>query len=124
MPEIDDQFLSAAAQRFEQERGVRPSAANEDIASKIWSALDADLPEGLRSAAYWALGKRCRKDYKQRFVAALQSEICRSSSVSYQIMIALEDLDEHVFSPERSGASILEAKQNIADAERYLAQAQ
>jgi hypothetical protein len=124
MPEIDSHYLSDAAELFEHQRAKQPSAASYDVAARIWGALNADIPEELRGSAYWALGKRyCRED-KKRFVAALQREIPRSSSVTYQIMIALENLDEPVFAPGRSGASILEAEQNISDAKRYLAQNQ
>lgn len=121
MSDIDSHFLSKAAELFEQQRGEQPSAASESLAARIWGALESDLPEELRGSAYWALGKRRRKEDKKRFVAALQHEISRSSSVSYQVMIALDNLDEPVFAYGRSGASILEAEQNLADAERYLA---
>ncbi|MBI5381573.1 MAG: hypothetical protein HZA31_06710 [Opitutae bacterium] len=121
MPEIDSHYLSEAAELFERQRGKPPSAASEDVAARIWAALGTGLPEELRGSAFWALGKRCQKEDKKRFVAALQHEVSRSSSVSYQIMIALDNLDEPVFAIGRSGASLLEAEQNLADAERYLA---
>jgi hypothetical protein len=121
MSDIDSHFLSEAAGLFERQRTEPPSAASESLAARIWGALETDLPEELRGSAYWALGKRCRKEDTKRFVAALRHEVSRSSSVSFQIMIALDNLDEPVFASGRSGALILEAEQNLADAERYLA---
>jgi hypothetical protein len=123
MSDIDSDYLNEAAELFASQSGSKASGASDDVAARIWDALDAGLTEELRGTAYWALGKRCRQEDKSRFVAALEREITRSHSTCYQILIALDNLGEPVFAPERSGSSVLEAEQNIADAKRYLAQA-
>ena len=125
----------AAGLLFERERGVPldpsdhdgirdaglDSATTGEVAARVWTALSEDLSEESRGAAYWALGKSYRKEEKDRLVSALKIEVGRRAAVAYQIMIALDNLDEPVFSPDRSGYSVLEAAQNLADAERYLA---
>jgi hypothetical protein len=123
MSGIDSVYLNEAAEFFSSQGGSQASAASDEIAARIWSALDVGLPEELRVTAYWALGKRSQKEDKRRFVAALEREITRSHSTCYQIMIALDNLGEPVFSSARAGSSVLEAEQNVADAKRYLTQA-
>lgn len=135
MTPLDKEFFTAAAFLFERERGVLlepsdhvsiravglDSATAEEVAARIWTALENDLSEECRGTAYWALGKSYRKVEKERLVSALKAEVAKSLVVAYQIMVALDNLDEPVFSPERNGASVREEAQNLADAQRYLA---
>jgi hypothetical protein len=135
IPRLPTDFLFAAGSFFERERGVPLDFHDEEIirnagiqfatadelAERLWAALEEGLSEDCRSTAYWALGKRCRKEAKGKWVAALKIEVRRSASAVYQIMIALDNIGESVFSPDRSGYSMNEEAQNLADAEQYLA---
>lgn len=77
------------------------------------------MPRDYRSLAYWALGKLGRKTDKRRFVDALRREVQGDMQVAYQILIALENMDEPVFS--RDGVSCAEDELNRRDALAYLA---
>ena len=133
--EIDSPFLTAAAFRFEAARGVRHSDFETefiadaeltttppgDLAQALWGWLateGADSP--LRGSAYWALGKRRDPRDVAPLVGALRRELPRDADVAYQILIALEELGEPVFAPERRERSVLDHTENRSDAERYL----
>ena len=88
------------------------------IADMIWSALEEPQDIDYRMAAYWALGKLARKEDKERFVSALRAEVKNERRVAYQIMIALDNMNEQVFS--RSGVSFDEDTLNESDAMAYL----
>ena len=137
--EIDSQFLTAAAFRFEAARGVRHSdfeteiiteleldtIAPDDLAHTLWDWLGgkgADSP--LRSSAYWALGKRHDPRDLTSLVAVLHRELPRDADAVYQILIALENLGEPVFPPEQRGRSSRDHESNRAAAQRYLNQRQ
>ncbi len=134
--EIDSQFLTAAAFRFEAARGVRHSdfetviiaeaeldtIAPDDLARTLWNWLAADgANSSLRSSAYWALGKRSDSRDLAPLVAALRCELPRDADVVYQILIALENLGEPVFPREQRERSSRDHAFNRAAAERYLA---
>ncbi|MBK1880687.1 hypothetical protein [Pelagicoccus mobilis] len=71
-----------------------------------------------RNACYWALGKRFDSGLLPFFRNSLKKELKRDMESSYQIMIALENLDEEIFS--RESVSITDYDENRMDAERYL----
>jgi hypothetical protein len=74
-----------------------------------------------RTQAYWALGKRFDRELIPFFRERLAAEMLDDPSIVYQIMIALDNLGEPVFSKARSGSySILDADLNLVDAEIYL----
>jgi len=72
------------------------------------------------SAAYFALGKRCDPADVPFLRDRLKVELNRDPQVFFQVMIALENMGEDVFSPERDSYSILDAELNRSDAIRYL----
>ena len=135
--EIDSQFLTAAAFRFDAARGVRHSdfeteiiteleldtIAPDDLAHTLWGWLGGEgADSSLRSSAYWALGKRRDPRDIAPLVAALRRELPRDADSVYQILIALENLGEPVFPPEQRGRSSRDHESNRAAAQHYLAQ--
>lgn len=124
--------LEAAAYLFEQSHGNRPSyyeltlikkaglseAPPAEVADAIWRALAGEPENPYRTTAYWALGKLARSEDKEKFVAALRREAPRDIRVGFQIMIALGNLGEPIFS--RSGVGYNEDELNRQDAIAYL----
>ncbi len=74
-----------------------------------------------RQQIYWALGKKYDHNLLSFFRKRLSIELQRDMEAAYQIMIALDNLDEPVFSEQREDYAITEYQQNKADAEKYLA---
>jgi len=94
----------------------------DPIAKEMMSSV---LEEGTEDAAYcrsvyWALGKRFDPALVPFFKERLALELKRDVEATYQIMIALDNLGEPVFSPARSSCSVLDHDLNRADAEGYL----
>jgi len=83
-------------------------------------AAEAGLDPIILSAAYFALGKRCDPADVPFLRDRLKVELNRDPQVLFQVMIALENMGEDVFSPERDSYSILDAELNRSDAIRYL----
>lgn len=83
-------------------------------------AAEAGLDPIILSAAYFALGKRCDPADIPFLRDRLKIELGRDPQVCFQVMIALENMGEDVFSPERDSYSILDAELNRSDAIRYL----
>lgn len=73
-----------------------------------------------RSSVYWALGKRIDRALVPFFKERLALEMKQDLEAAYQIMIALDHLEEPVFSPARSSYSVIDHDLNRADAEAYL----
>ncbi len=73
-----------------------------------------------RQQIYWALGKKFDHKLIPFFRKRLSLEIQRDMEAAYQIMIALDNLDEPVFSEKREEYVITEYEQNKLDAELYL----
>jgi hypothetical protein len=127
-----DEKLEAAAYLFEKSHGNRltpgeisaiekaglAAASPNAVADDIWRALGTSKPNDYRASAYWALGKLARKADKPRFVAALRVELQQDGRVAYQIMIALANLGEPVFS--RKSVRCDEDEVNRQDALSYL----
>lgn len=73
-----------------------------------------------RQQIYWALSKKFDHKLIPFFRKRLSLELQRDMEAAYQIMIALDNLDEQVFSINRQDYVITEYKQNRLDAELYL----
>lgn len=86
--------------------------------------LRAGIVEGdadYRAQAYWALGKRFDRDLIPFFRERLAIEMRQDPEILFQLMIALDNLDETVFSEIRNGSySILDGDLNRQDVESYL----
>ena len=110
-----------AAFLFEETRG-KGSVEADRLARELVASVreDAEDEPGYRGSAYWALGKRCDRELVPFFRERLAVELGRDVQAVYQILIALEDAGEEVFSPARSSRSVLDVEMNRADAVRYL----
>ena len=81
--------------------------------------LEADAD--YRARAYWALGKRFDRELISFFRERLAAEMREEPSIAYQLMIALDNLEELVFSEARNDSySLLDGDLNLLDAEAYL----
>jgi len=128
--------ITAAAFSFELARGV-PHGPYEvsEIQTHGLDGIDPELlarelryliiaehksDSGDRQQAYWALGKKRDSILIPFFRDQLRLELTRDMIAVYQIMIALQDMDEPTFGSDRSGYSIDDYELNRRDAESYL----
>ena len=82
---------------------------------------DKSLDAYYRLAVYWALSKRYDKELIPFFVERLIIELTLGDEAIYQLLIALDNLDEAVFGQDRDGSySILDTDLNRRDAKLYL----
>ena len=133
MTRLSDVQIEAASYRFEQCRGHRLGAYEtsviseakyehadpKELAARLWSTLQEEQPSTYRTSAYFALGKFGDRSELPKLVDALRAEVQRDIRVGYQIMIALDNLGESVFSRDSRGH--LEDDANRRDALDYLA---
>lgn len=128
--------IPAAAFLFESHRGLELGpfeiatlqkhgleTMDPEILARELKHLIADAQQGDRGdrqQAYWALGKKRDPGLLPFFRAQLRHELKRDMLAVYQIMIALEDMDEPAFAPERNDRGIHDYEANRRDAERYL----
>lgn len=129
---FDAARLLAAALLFEQKRGRTLSReeeaeiqaaglyrrATDYVAEEIWHLVTHDPDPSLRGTAYWSLGKLMREGDRARLIEALGREVTKDGDAMYQVMIALDNLGEEVFS--RSSVSVKDVEQNREDALAYL----
>lgn len=94
----------------------------EKISGAIRMAIEQDHKSSstYRQTAYWALGKLHDPGLLPFFEKQLHLELQRDLLAVYQIMIALDNLDEPVFSDERPGSTAHEYDRNREDARRWL----
>lgn len=134
-PILTDLQLEAAGYRFERSLGraldereariVRsvelPAEDIAELAQVLVRFLESD-PASVESRirAYWALSKLFDRALLPRFRSWLRRELRRSSDALFQVMIALDNLGEPVFPPERTGVAAFEKARNMRDAARYL----
>lgn len=132
-----DQF-DAAAYIFEKSNGNSKSDYEEKIIAESGLAdlkstdLEKIIISGLNSgiykdeqdriSAYWALGKRFNPNLIPFFRRRLKSELeSNNPSAIYQLLIALENMEEPVFNDDRNGSTAsLETELNLRDAKKYL----
>lgn len=131
---IPGDAIGAVAYAFEREHGnllgeyeeseIRFYGLDGHEPDVLADALRAGIVEGdadYRAQAYWALGKRFDRELIPFFRERLAAEMREEPSVFYQIMIALDNLEEPVFSEARNGSySVLDGDLNLLDAEAYL----
>lgn len=127
--------LEAAARLFELELGrdlpaedhkrIRDAGLSVENSSAIAGEikkllLDPKAGSEYRSLAYWALGKRHDAGNLDYFRQALRREVGTDMNVAYQIMIALDNLEEPVFGRDRQGYAAMDSEHNKTDALAYL----
>jgi HEAT repeat protein len=89
----------------------------------IISGLESELyeKETDRIAAYWALSKTFDKNLIPNLKSWLKSELENEKSTAvFQILIALDRLDEPVFPGNRTGQAYNEVELNYKYAKNYL----
>ena len=101
-------------------KNYEPSILEKLIVDGLNLGLYTD--ESRRVSAYWALMKRDNKKLIPLFQRFLKSELdLKSETAVYQILIALDRLDEQVFSENRNGSSsVSEVELNLNDAMTYV----
>lgn len=132
-------FLHAAGCLFAQECGAVLTRSEKDEIA--WAGLRAgDAPAlaeellrnlaggrtadaNYRGRAWRALGRRTGAVDLHTVRCALREELARDMGVAWQVMLALQDLGETVFSPARPAPALWEQEDNRQDAMRYLAAA-
>ena len=129
--------IAAAAFLFEQANGNKLSEFEEaEIERHGLSDIDPELvSKELRTAVcndyktdstyrqqvYWALGKLVDLNLIPFFKERLVSELRRDLIAVYQILIALDNLEQQIFSEGRDGSVAMhEYELNRADAEVFL----
>ena len=79
--------------------------------------------EKTRTSAYWALSERNNSNLIPHFKVWLQKEIdAKKNTAAFQLMIALHQLKEPIFHPDRENTSVDEVELNLRDATAYLSQ--
>ncbi len=136
-PPFPREALAAAGYRFEQANGNRIQLPEfdeimrhqltrtdpDELAESLCATLSASEADAdYRASACFALGKkfdhRLLAFFRERLEAELEAD---EIGVTYQIMIALDKLDEEIFAPERDGGSSSnEHDLNRRDAGAYL----
>lgn len=133
-----DQF-DAAVYIFEKNNGNFKTAYEEKIITESGLSdlkaveLENIIVEGLnsnfykatkiRTSAYWALSKQFNIALIPHFKKWLETEIQKNNSgVVFQLMIALDNLEEPIFHRDRMSYSIEEIELNMRDAANYLNQ--
>ena len=130
--------LEAAGYIFERDRGIVLSDHELNIISTCGvhdldpAALEKTIAEGLskslyekssdRCLVYWALGKRFNRALIPTFRKSLENELAaQEPHAVYQLLIALDNLGEPVFDPDRDGSvASHETQLNLRDAGMYL----
>ncbi|GAB3333143.1 hypothetical protein GCM10027429_13380 [Marivirga atlantica] len=94
-----------------------------ELVQFIISGLESELyeKETDRIAAYWALSKTFDKNLIPNLKSWLKSELENEKSTAvFQILIALDRLDEPVFPGNRTGQAYNEVELNYKYAKNYL----
>lgn len=132
----NDQFEEAAF-IFERENGYSHSdyekevIAGSDLTAYQPAELELMIITGLnngiyieefdRVSAYWSLSKIGKPELIQNFRRWLQEEFKKNNTIPvYQILVALDRLEEPVFHSERTGTAADETDLNMRDAKNYL----
>lgn len=110
----DDGLAGGAEDEEARELGFLAQSIRDMLSDGV------DLDPLVLSAAYFALGKRCDPRDIPFLRGRMKAELDRDPQLLFQVMIALENMGEDVFSPERNSYSILDADLNRNDAIRYL----
>ena len=100
-----------------------PATNPDDLAEQIINGIESGsyITESSRGSAYWALSKRFDAELIPLFRKWLRNELkLENEGGLFQLMIALNNLDEPVFHKERSGFSSFEIELNYRDARYYL----
>ena len=134
--EVSEDNLYVAALVFEQVNGNLldkndvqliknaglDNCAAEFLEAALVEALNAERTPSYRSMAYWALSKRFNRSLIPLFKKWLHRELDnQESGAVYQLLIALDNLEEPAFGNDRNGSfSAADTPLNVRDAAIYL----
>lgn len=104
------------------EKSTLSNCSAEYLEAALVESLNAGRPTSYRASVYWALGKRFNRelipDFKKWMAQELQNQ---EFGAVYQLLIALDNLEEPVFGNDRNGSySAMDTKLNVRDAKIYL----
>lgn len=101
--------------------GLSDLSANE-IEQMLVDTINQNKTPEYRGSAYWALGKRFNKKLLPVFKKWLAFEVeSNNTDALYQLLIALDNLEEQVFGEDREGSyGASDTELNIRDAKAYL----
>ncbi|MFT4550410.1 MAG: hypothetical protein ACI9UA_003646 [Pseudoalteromonas tetraodonis] len=133
---VPREALAAAGHRFSQANATRIDLAQfdeimnhrltrcdpDELSAAIQESITGDEADSAyRQSAYFALGKKIDNGLLDFFHERLRIELAADEiEACYQIMVALNDLDEVIFAPEREGGAVHEQEMNRRDAGAYL----
>lgn len=94
----------------------------ELLEAMLVEALNTERSPSYRSTAYWALSKRFNRELIPVFKKWMGEELQNQESAAvYQLLIALDNLEEPVFGEDRNGSfSATDTSLNVRDAKIYL----
>jgi hypothetical protein len=135
-PAFPESHLLAAVYLFERENGrtldsgeawelieaEMNSSRPEEVAAWICQTIESSPAPNAqyRGTAFWVLGKRMDPELLDFFRRHLTLEVEQDMEVAYQIMIALDNLDEPVWPSRQGGVSVIDHTVNHAAARRYI----
>jgi len=128
--------IEAAGLLFEEENGnvlgdyEKGVVAESDLEGRELREVKNELIDSVtfptelnahdRCGIYWALSKTFDSDLIGWWTSQLRNEVENKTECVFQIMIALDNLEEPIFVEDRSGYSTLETEFNLRDARNYL----
>ena len=89
----------------------------------IVNGLNSEIyeTESERVSGYWALSKNGNRNLVSDFKKWLRTELqCENGIAIFQILVALDRLEEPAFHKNRNGRAVDETELNIRDAKQYL----
>lgn len=94
----------------------------ELLEAMLVEALNTERSPSYRNTAYWALSKRFNRELIPVFKKWMGEELQKQESAAvYQLLIALDNLEEPVFGEDRNGSfSATDTGLNVRDAKIYL----
>ena len=117
------EFFEACNRQEAQSKwqGLAPEELQLELIGQLEQGQDED--DQWRRLAYWALSKRFDKALTVPYQKWLAQALAGSDDQAvYQLMIGLDNLDEPIFDPARTGFASFEVELNRRDASRYLNQ--
>jgi hypothetical protein len=134
---LNDHQLEACAYIFEIDLGndrlnfrqdiIESSGISNYSPNELEKSILQGLENGsfsdddLRTSAYWALSKRFNRKLIPLFRKYLKYEMeLKNTGPLFQLMVALNNIEEPVFSASRTGFAHFETELNLKDAELYL----
>lgn len=98
--------------------GRDPRELKKELIESV--TFPTELNEQDRTPVYWVLSKTFDSELIEWWTSQLRKEVEDETGCVFQILIALDNLEEPVFGKGRSSRSICETELNLRDARNYL----